>query len=167
MFALGVFSLPRKCRGVLFLTRAVLRFVNMKTRRGKLWTQVVNSELVKLCLSFCFCLFPPHPVFRSRKPTSVMRCMCPLYDPNRQLWIELAPMSIPRINHGVLSAGKGELCICKVNIMKTYQCLKIWDTAYNDIFSFKTDCTGVISCFPFVCPKHYLILWKSLSSECL
>ncbi|NWS86617.1 GAN protein, partial [Toxostoma redivivum] len=40
----------------------------------------------------------------SRKPTSVMRCMCPLYDPNRQLWIELAPMSIPRINHGVLSA---------------------------------------------------------------
>lgn len=34
-----------------------------------------------------------------------MRCMCPLYDPNRQLWIELAPLSMPRINHGVLSAG--------------------------------------------------------------
>lgn len=54
-----------------------------------------------------------------------MRCMCPLYDPNRQLWIELAPMSIPRINHGVLSAGKGELHLCKVNVTKTYQCLKI------------------------------------------
>ncbi|XP_030058516.1 gigaxonin [Microcaecilia unicolor] len=40
----------------------------------------------------------------SRKPTAAMRCMCPLYDPNRQLWIELAPLSIPRINHGVLSA---------------------------------------------------------------
>ncbi|XP_023565119.1 gigaxonin isoform X2 [Octodon degus] len=40
----------------------------------------------------------------SRKPTAVMRCMCPLYDPNRQLWIELAPLSMPRINHGVLSA---------------------------------------------------------------
>ena len=65
-----------------------------------------------------------------------MRCMCPLYDPNRQLWIELAPMSIPRINHGVLSAGKGELCICKVNIMKTYQCLKIRDTFYNIFFFF-------------------------------
>ena len=41
----------------------------------------------------------------SRKPTAAMRCMCPLYDPNRQLWIELAPLSMPRINHGVLSAG--------------------------------------------------------------
>ncbi|XP_032891654.1 gigaxonin [Amblyraja radiata] len=40
----------------------------------------------------------------SRKPTAVMRCMCPLYDRNRQLWIELAPMSIPRINHGIMSA---------------------------------------------------------------
>ncbi|XP_029418154.1 gigaxonin isoform X2 [Nannospalax galili] len=40
----------------------------------------------------------------SRKPTAAMRCMCPLYDPNRQLWIELAPLSMPRINHGVLSA---------------------------------------------------------------
>ncbi|XP_059507724.1 gigaxonin [Stegostoma tigrinum] len=40
----------------------------------------------------------------TRKPTAVMRCMCPLYDRNRQLWIELAPMSIPRINHGILSA---------------------------------------------------------------
>ncbi|KAJ6666073.1 hypothetical protein lerEdw1_000977 [Lerista edwardsae] len=40
----------------------------------------------------------------SRKPSAVMRCMCPLYDPNRQLWIELAPLSTPRINHGVLSA---------------------------------------------------------------
>ncbi|XP_067905285.1 gigaxonin isoform X2 [Heterodontus francisci] len=40
----------------------------------------------------------------TRKPTAVMRCMCPLYDRNRQLWIELAPMSVPRINHGILSA---------------------------------------------------------------
>nr|CAJ83337.1 giant axonal neuropathy (gigaxonin) [Xenopus tropicalis] len=40
----------------------------------------------------------------SRKPLASVRCMCPLYDPNRQLWIELAPLSTPRINHGVLSA---------------------------------------------------------------
>ncbi|XP_078526316.1 gigaxonin [Lissotriton helveticus] len=40
----------------------------------------------------------------SRNPTAAVRCMCPLYDRNRQLWIELAPMSCPRINHGVLSA---------------------------------------------------------------
>ncbi|XP_006008116.1 gigaxonin [Latimeria chalumnae] len=40
----------------------------------------------------------------TRNPTAAMRCMCPLYDRNRQLWIELAPMSIPRTNHGVLSA---------------------------------------------------------------
>ncbi|MEE6499919.1 hypothetical protein FKM82_003636 [Ascaphus truei] len=40
----------------------------------------------------------------SRKPVATVRCMCPLYDRNRQLWIELAQLSIPRINHGVLSA---------------------------------------------------------------
>ncbi|XP_063801636.1 gigaxonin isoform X2 [Pseudophryne corroboree] len=40
----------------------------------------------------------------SRKPLPNVRCMCPLYDRNRQLWIELAPLSTPRINHGVLSA---------------------------------------------------------------
>ncbi|XP_053556654.1 gigaxonin [Bombina bombina] len=40
----------------------------------------------------------------TRKPLAAVRCMCPLYDRNRQLWIELAPLSIPRINHGVLSA---------------------------------------------------------------
>ncbi|XP_018410884.1 PREDICTED: gigaxonin [Nanorana parkeri] len=40
----------------------------------------------------------------SRKPLANVRCMCPLYDRNRQLWIELAPLSSPRINHGVLSA---------------------------------------------------------------
>ncbi|OWK61652.1 Gigaxonin [Lonchura striata] len=61
----------------------------------------------------------------SRKPTSVMRCMCPLYDPNRQLWIELAPMSIPRINHGVLSAGKGELHLCEVNARHNFGVVEI------------------------------------------
>lgn len=40
----------------------------------------------------------------TRKPSKVMRCMCPLYDPNRQLWIELMPMSIARFSHGVLAA---------------------------------------------------------------
>ncbi|KAM4017471.1 gigaxonin [Anomaloglossus baeobatrachus] len=43
-------------------------------------------------------------VLRSRKPLANVRCMCPLYDRNKQLWIELAPLSTPRINHGVLSA---------------------------------------------------------------
>ena len=49
----------------------------------------------------------------SRKPTAAMRCMCPLYDPNRQLWIELAPLSMPRINHGVLSAGMLRLALAE------------------------------------------------------
>ncbi|XP_023682910.1 gigaxonin isoform X2 [Paramormyrops kingsleyae] len=40
----------------------------------------------------------------SRKPTAVTRCMCPLYDPNRQLWIELEPMSVGRTGHGVVTA---------------------------------------------------------------
>uniref|UniRef100_A0AAZ3QW72 BTB domain-containing protein n=1 Tax=Oncorhynchus tshawytscha TaxID=74940 RepID=A0AAZ3QW72_ONCTS len=40
----------------------------------------------------------------TRKPSAMIRCMCPLYDPNRQLWIELEPMSIGRIGHGVLAA---------------------------------------------------------------
>uniref|UniRef100_A0A8C5N4I7 Gigaxonin n=1 Tax=Leptobrachium leishanense TaxID=445787 RepID=A0A8C5N4I7_9ANUR len=40
----------------------------------------------------------------TRKPLAAVRCMCPLYDRNKQLWIELAPLSTPRINHGVLSA---------------------------------------------------------------
>uniref|UniRef100_A0A8C7N9X9 Gigaxonin n=1 Tax=Oncorhynchus kisutch TaxID=8019 RepID=A0A8C7N9X9_ONCKI len=40
----------------------------------------------------------------TRKPSAMARCMCPLYDPNRQLWIELEPMSIGRIGHGVLAA---------------------------------------------------------------
>ncbi|KAL0968213.1 hypothetical protein UPYG_G00263900 [Umbra pygmaea] len=32
------------------------------------------------------------------------RCMCPLYDRTRQQWIELEPMSMARIGHGVLAA---------------------------------------------------------------
>ncbi|KAJ8335539.1 hypothetical protein SKAU_G00388810 [Synaphobranchus kaupii] len=40
----------------------------------------------------------------TRKPSAVTRCMCPLYDPNRQLWIELEPMSIGRTGHGVVAA---------------------------------------------------------------
>ncbi|KAG2469752.1 GAN protein, partial [Polypterus senegalus] len=40
----------------------------------------------------------------TRKPSAAMRCMCPLYDPNRQLWIELQPMSESRCGHGVLTA---------------------------------------------------------------
>ncbi|MBN3315159.1 GAN protein, partial [Atractosteus spatula] len=40
----------------------------------------------------------------TRKPSAVMRCMCPLYDPNRQLWIDLEPMSTARYGHGVVAA---------------------------------------------------------------
>ncbi|XP_043937727.1 gigaxonin isoform X2 [Protopterus annectens] len=40
----------------------------------------------------------------TRKPTAAMRCMCPLYDRNRQFWINLASLPSPRTNHGVLSA---------------------------------------------------------------
>uniref|UniRef100_A0AAQ4RL32 BTB domain-containing protein n=1 Tax=Gasterosteus aculeatus aculeatus TaxID=481459 RepID=A0AAQ4RL32_GASAC len=41
---------------------------------------------------------------KSRKPTAVTRCMCPLYDANRQAWIELQPMSGARLGHGVVAA---------------------------------------------------------------
>ncbi|XP_034031617.1 gigaxonin isoform X2 [Thalassophryne amazonica] len=41
---------------------------------------------------------------KSRKPTAVTRCMCPLYDPNRQAWIELQPMTVARQGHGMVSA---------------------------------------------------------------
>ncbi|XP_063053754.1 gigaxonin [Engraulis encrasicolus] len=40
----------------------------------------------------------------NRRPLAVVRCMCPLYDPNRQVWIELEPMGIGRVNHGVVAA---------------------------------------------------------------
>ncbi|XP_071403460.1 gigaxonin [Centroberyx affinis] len=41
---------------------------------------------------------------KSRKPTAATRCMCPLYDANRQAWIELQPMSVARLSHGVVAA---------------------------------------------------------------
>ncbi|XP_037538528.1 gigaxonin [Nematolebias whitei] len=41
---------------------------------------------------------------RTKKPTSATRCMCPLYDTNRQAWIELQPMSVARIGHGAVAA---------------------------------------------------------------
>ncbi|XP_026166360.1 gigaxonin [Mastacembelus armatus] len=41
---------------------------------------------------------------KNRKPTAVTRCMCPLYDNNRRAWIELQPMSIARLSHGVVAA---------------------------------------------------------------
>ncbi|MEQ2196382.1 hypothetical protein XENOCAPTIV_023258 [Xenoophorus captivus] len=44
-----------------------------------------------------------------RKPTAVTRCMCPLYDTNRQKWIELQPMSVARLGHGVVAAGASVL----------------------------------------------------------
>ncbi|XP_029109122.1 gigaxonin isoform X2 [Scleropages formosus] len=40
----------------------------------------------------------------TRKPCATTRCMCPLYDPSRQLWIELSPMSVGRTGHGVVAA---------------------------------------------------------------
>uniref|UniRef100_A0A8D3CX24 BTB domain-containing protein n=1 Tax=Scophthalmus maximus TaxID=52904 RepID=A0A8D3CX24_SCOMX len=41
---------------------------------------------------------------KSRKPTAATRCMCPLYDTNRQAWIELQPMGVARLGHGVVAA---------------------------------------------------------------
>ncbi|XP_075994440.1 gigaxonin, partial [Genypterus blacodes] len=41
---------------------------------------------------------------KSRKPTAATRCMCPLYDANRQMWIELQPMGVARLGHGVVAA---------------------------------------------------------------
>uniref|UniRef100_A0A671XRC7 Gigaxonin n=1 Tax=Sparus aurata TaxID=8175 RepID=A0A671XRC7_SPAAU len=41
---------------------------------------------------------------KNRRATAVTRCMCPLYDTNRQGWIELQPMSVARLGHGVVAA---------------------------------------------------------------
>ncbi|XP_058501099.1 gigaxonin [Solea solea] len=41
---------------------------------------------------------------KTRKPTAVTRCMCPLYDVSRQNWIELQPMNVARVGHGVVAA---------------------------------------------------------------
>ncbi|KAM9754880.1 gigaxonin [Menidia menidia] len=41
---------------------------------------------------------------KTRRPTAVTRCMCPLYDANRQAWIELQPMGTARVGHGVVAA---------------------------------------------------------------
>uniref|UniRef100_A0A7N6AIC0 BTB domain-containing protein n=1 Tax=Anabas testudineus TaxID=64144 RepID=A0A7N6AIC0_ANATE len=41
---------------------------------------------------------------KTRKPTAETRCMCPLYDSNRQAWIKLQPMSVARVSHGVVAA---------------------------------------------------------------
>ncbi|XP_024138214.1 gigaxonin [Oryzias melastigma] len=41
---------------------------------------------------------------KTRKPTGATRCMCPLYDSNRKEWIELEPLSVPRVSHGVVAA---------------------------------------------------------------
>ncbi|GAA6101846.1 gigaxonin [Tachysurus ichikawai] len=40
----------------------------------------------------------------TRTPSAVTRCMCPLYDRNRQLWIDLQPMNERRIGHGLVTA---------------------------------------------------------------
>lgn len=53
---------------------------------------------------------------RTRKPTADTRCMCPLYDTNRQAWIKLQPMSIARISHGVVAAGQ-----CRARAKKLMQ----------------------------------------------
>ncbi|KAM5298372.1 LOW QUALITY PROTEIN: gigaxonin-like [Ctenodactylus gundi] len=41
----------------------------------------------------------------SQKPTAATRCLCTLYNPKRMVWINLAPLSVPRVNHSVLAAG--------------------------------------------------------------
>lgn len=43
---------------------------------------------------------------RTKKPTAATRCMCPLYDIDRRGWIELQPMSVARLSHGVVAAGQ-------------------------------------------------------------
>lgn len=82
--------------------------------QSNMWSQ--TEELVELLLSspgshslFTSCLvwwFFFSVPYRSRKPTAVTRCMCPLYDTNRQAWIELQPMSVARLGHGMVAAGQ-------------------------------------------------------------
>ncbi|KAJ0029489.1 hypothetical protein NQD34_004486 [Periophthalmus magnuspinnatus] len=62
-------------------------------------------------------------LFRTRKPTAVTRCMCPLYDTNRQAWIELQPMNSPRLGHGMVSAGQYPRVMA---LIKTH-ISQIWD----------------------------------------
>ncbi|TSK38445.1 Gigaxonin [Bagarius yarrelli] len=48
----------------------------------------------------------------TRNPSAVTRCMCPLYDRNRQLWIDLQPMNERRIGHGV---ARQHFCIAELD----------------------------------------------------
>lgn len=108
-----------------------------------------------------------------------MRCMCPLYDPNRQLWIELAPLSMPRINHGVLSAGtvpssaslkhKIEGDIISVLCRMAHNLLKILPL-YGDMFStalaFKTVVRRVSSDQSLLFPSlNYAAIFKTSVAE--
>lgn len=61
-------------------------------------TQITWSARI-LCGMMVFVLY------RTKKPSAATRCMCPLYDTNRQAWIELQPMSVARVGHGVVAAG--------------------------------------------------------------
>ncbi|KTF72948.1 hypothetical protein cypCar_00046608 [Cyprinus carpio] len=55
----------------------------------------------------------------SRRPVAAARCMCPLYDRDRQLWIELKPMNERRVGHGVVSAEGYLFAIGGMNENKT------------------------------------------------
>ncbi|XP_016312927.1 gigaxonin-like [Sinocyclocheilus anshuiensis] len=55
----------------------------------------------------------------SRRPMAAARCMCPLYDRDRQLWIELKPMNERRVGHGVVSAEGYLFAIGGMNENKT------------------------------------------------
>ncbi|XP_026865488.1 gigaxonin [Electrophorus electricus] len=54
-----------------------------------------------------------------RRPSAATRCMCPLYDRNRQMWIELQPMNERRIGHGVVTADGCLFAIGGMNENKT------------------------------------------------
>lgn len=41
---------------------------------------------------------------KTRTPTAATRCMCPLYDANRQVWVDLQPMTTARLGHGLVAA---------------------------------------------------------------
>lgn len=69
--------------------------------------QFVHIHIYMLLLSL-FCVFF---LYRSKKATAATRCMCPLYDLNRQAWIELQPMTTARLGHGVVAAGQYRLCL--------------------------------------------------------
>lgn len=124
-------------------------WIYRKTRTSKLWTRGVTSEVVKLCLclSVSVCSLPTLCSDHGNQPQWCGVCvlfMIPIDSSGLNLLLWVFQGSIMEYCQQV----KGNFVFVKVNVMKTYQCLKIWDTAYNNMFSSILTALGLFHASP-------------------